>query len=63
MAVKDFPTTWIVGASEEVEEYFDLENLPATYYLDSEQKILSKTIDSNKLLEMFRMLNTSLNQN
>ena len=63
MAVKDFPATWIVGASEEVEEYFDLDNLPATYYLDSEQKILSKTIDSNKLLEMFRMLNTSLNQN
>ena len=61
MAVKDFPAAWIVGASEEAEEYFNLENMPATYYLDANQKILSKTVDSNRLIDMFRTLNATLN--
>lgn len=63
LAVKDFPASWVVGASEDADNVFDLENLPATYYLNAEQKILSKTIDSNRLLEIFRVLNISQNSN
>lgn len=62
MAVKDLPATWVIGTSEEVEEYFNLDSLPATYYLDAEQKLLSKTIASDRLLELFRTMNTALNQ-
>lgn len=59
-AVSSYPEEWVVGASEDVDEYFDLESLPATYYLDTTQKILSKSVDTSRLIEMFRVINANI---
>lgn len=45
---------WIVGASPEVGDSYDLRNPPVLYYLNGEHKILSKSLVIDGLLEGFR---------
>ncbi len=59
-SVKDFPESWVVGASEEVAEMFDIKNLPIGVYLSSDHKILTKALDTDRLVEMFRLLNLNI---
>ncbi len=56
--VMDYPENWVVGASANVDELFDLESTPVIVYLTPDHKILSKDIDHERLLEMIRILNS-----
>lgn len=59
-SVTDYPSEWIVGALENAEEMFDLSMSPTIIYLDPNAKILSKTIDKGRLIDMLRLLNTNV---
>lgn len=41
-AVMHYPSTWIVGYSEDVSDLYDLRTLPSTYWLDEEQRIMKR---------------------
>lgn len=45
-----YPESWVVGASENIYEYFDLSDMPALYWLDGRHKVLGKDVDINALL-------------
>lgn len=42
--VEDFPKNWSVGASDTVEDTYDLREIPEIYVIDSEGKIISKHV-------------------
>lgn len=48
---------WIVAASEAVDANFDMRNPPVMYYLNPSNKILSKTLLVDNLIEAFRSVN------
>ncbi|MDE5969969.1 MAG: hypothetical protein K2G74_03970, partial [Muribaculaceae bacterium] len=58
----DLPATWTVGSSVSVGDLFDLTNPPVIVYLTGEQKILSKSLDKDRLLNMLQILNQSVKQ-
>ncbi len=41
-AVMHYPSTWIVGYSEDVSDLYDLRTLPSTYWLDEEQRVMKR---------------------
>ncbi len=51
---------WIVGASANVDEIYDMRVSPVIYYLDNKRKILSKSLDIDGLKEGFRVVNEKL---
>ena len=51
---------WIVAATPEVDEEYDLRNKPTLYYLNQEGKILAKDLELEKLLEAFHVVNTKV---
>lgn len=59
-AVSSYPETWIKGASADVDEMYDISETPTILYLDPNGKILSKTIDKSRLINMIRMLNMNV---
>lgn len=59
-SVKDLPESWIIGASPDVADMFNLKKLPVTVYLTPEHKILTKDIAYERLIEMLRMLNINV---
>jgi len=60
-AIADYPQEWVVGASENADDFFDLSVSPTIIYLDPNGKILSKTIDKDRLIGMLRLLNVNVN--
>ncbi len=48
---------WIVAASEDVDDNYDMRNPPVMYYLNPANKILSKTLLVDNLIEAFRSVN------
>lgn len=53
-AAATFPSEWIVGASEDADEYFSLPTSPTIYLLDSRHKVLYKEIRLDGLLAALR---------
>ena len=51
---------WIVGASADVDEIYDMRVSPVIYYLDNKRQILSKSLDTDGLKEGFRVVNEKL---
>lgn len=50
------PEKWIVGATPDADEVYDLTRTPGFYVLDPTNKILIKNIDINTLLQIFANL-------
>lgn len=59
-AAASYPSEWIIGAAEDVDELYDLTTSPTILYLDPNGKILSKTIDKDRLIDMLRLLNMNV---
>jgi hypothetical protein len=45
-----YPSSWIKGASPEVDSHFDMRMTPSIYLLDKKHTILAKNIDINTLI-------------
>lgn len=58
--VGNYNPRWIVAASPDIDEEYDLRTTPAMYYLNPQGEILSKTLDPDNLLEAFRVVNTKI---
>lgn len=52
---------WIVGATPEIDEFYDMRNPPVIYYLNGKHEILSKTFAIDNLLEAFRVVRNKVN--
>lgn len=52
-AVSSYNPRWIVGATSEIDDIFDLRSTPTIYYINPEGIILSKSITVEQLLEGF----------
>lgn len=57
-SVSDLPAEWTLGASEEIGDYYDLNDVPIIVYITPDGKILSKKLDKERIIGMLRMLNT-----
>lgn len=55
------PDNWIVGASTDVIETYDMRRAPVIYYLNPKHKILSKSMTAEQLLNAFRTISTRNN--
>ncbi|MBD5244733.1 MAG: DUF5106 domain-containing protein [Bacteroides sp.] len=53
---ESYPESWIVGASSEVDEIYDIPTTPTFYVIDDEHKIALKRIDINTLLNLISRL-------
>lgn len=53
-AAAGYPSEWIVGASEDADEYFSLPLSPTIYLLDARHKVLAKNIRIDGLLAALR---------
>ncbi len=49
-AAATYPSDWIIGASENADEYFALRTSPSIYLLDSRHKLLAKDVTIDGLL-------------
>lgn len=52
-----YPANWIVGACENIDEYFNLENMPAIYWLDGRHKVLGKEIPIDNIIYAIQQIN------
>ena len=59
-SVANYNSRWIVAATPDVEDEYDLRSTPALYYLNPEGVILSKTLDPDNLLEAFHVVNSKM---
>lgn len=59
-SVANYNSRWIVAATPDVEDEYDLRSTPALYYLNPEGVILSKTLDPDSLLEAFHVVNSKM---
>lgn len=55
-----YPDNWIVGASADVDQVYDMRNPPVIYYLDREHKILSKSMTIDQLINAFAIVNAKM---
>ncbi len=51
-----YPQNWTVGACDGIDEYFDLEEMPAIYYLTSRHRVKAKNIIVDNLLHAIQIL-------
>lgn len=49
-AIAKYPTTWIKGATADIDSHFDMRMTPSIYLLDKSYTILAKNIDINTLI-------------
>ena len=49
---RGYAETWIVAASEDADEKYDLRNSPTIYALDKDKKIMSKTLTTEDILNL-----------
>ena len=59
-SVANYNSRWIVAATPDIEDEYDLRSTPALYYLNPEGVILSKTLDPDNLLEAFHVVNSKM---
>lgn len=45
-----YPATWEVGASADIDTFFNLQSTPSLYYLDGKHKVLGKDVPADNLL-------------
>lgn len=55
-----YPDNWVVGASEEVNDYFDFESQPTIYYMDAKRKVLGKDVSVEALMLGLRQINQQM---
>lgn len=60
---KTLPETWIAGSVADLDEYFDLPQIPAFYYLDGRHRVLGRNIDLDGLLGAMRVINVQTGNN
>lgn len=56
-AAKSCPETWVTGASDSIDEYFDLISQPTIYYVDGRHRVLGKNMDVDTLLSTLLVIN------
>ncbi len=54
--VKDYPSKWVVGSSDEVSELYDLRQTPAFYIVGPDKKIKAKNITVDEVIEKIKEL-------
>lgn len=54
-----YPESWIVGASEEADETFDMRRAPVMYFLDKDRKILAKNMVIDNVISAFGIINNA----
>lgn len=54
---KTYPETWVIGASPEADDLFDMRHAPVMYFLDKNHKILAKNILIDNVINAFAMIN------
>lgn len=60
-SVSRYPATWVVGASEEADDTFDMRNAPVMYFLDKDRKIIAKNMVIDNVINAFNMINNAQN--
>lgn len=58
-SVSLYPSTWVVGASEEADDTFDMRNAPVMYFLDKDRKIIAKNMVIDNVIYAFNMINNA----
>lgn len=56
-----YPSNWIVGACENLDEYFNLDVMPAIYWLDGRHKVIGKEIPIDNMIYLIQQINTQQN--
>lgn len=56
-----YPETWVVGASDEADDTFDMRNAPVMYFLDKDRKILAKNMVIDNVINAFNVINNAQN--
>ena len=57
-AAASYPSNWIVGASENLDEYFYLDVMPAIYWLDGRHKVLGKEVPIDNMIFLLQQINS-----
>lgn len=60
-AAASYPENWIVGASENIDQIFDIPQTPDIYYLDGKHTILGKHTPIDNLLAALLRININMN--
>ena len=58
--VSAYNPRWIVGATADIDEIYDLRSTPTLYYLNPDGVILSKSLNPDNLLEAFHIANSKM---
>lgn len=58
-SVSHYPATWIVGASVDADDTFDMRNAPVMYFLDKDRKIIAKNLVIDNVINAFNMINNA----
>lgn len=58
-ATSSYPAEWVVGASEDADQYFSLRTSPSFYLLDARHKVLAKDFDIEGLLRALAAIRTN----
>lgn len=59
---ESYPSNWIVGACDEINDYFDLKDKPDIYYIDARRKVLGKNITVEALMLALAQINQQMKQ-
>lgn len=54
---KSYPESWIIGASPEADDLFDMRHAPVMYFLDKDHKILTKNMLIDNVIDAFTIIN------
>lgn len=60
-AAASYPENWIVGASEDIDQLFDIPQMPDFYYLDGKHTILGKHAPIDNMLAALMRININMN--
>lgn len=52
-----YPASWVIGASSQADELFDMRHAPVMYFLDKSHKILAKNMLIDNVINAFAMIN------
>lgn len=55
-SLSDYPQSWIVGASADVDDMLDTRTSPTFYFLDSEKKIVAKNIPVDNIINAMALM-------
>lgn len=57
-----YPEGWIIGAYPDLDQYFDLTNIPSFYWLDGGHKVIGKDVPIDNLIYLIQQIYTLHNQ-